>query len=695
MAAAGALGGGREACSAKRGQQKPPKLKPPGSAPRAPARAGRRLNWRGGTLQRCAHLTAGWSISGVEAPQAQPQAALGVPPSEGPQGVSSDQCMPGSSRALFVSRAAHGLMRITPPAGRAAAPRVFVSSRAKIRCPAPWMACVHHQSQSKMSGSGDYTRKGKFSLRLAPGAAQQPRSTQQNAQPPHSTQHSQAPSQPHLKLSTHKLLRASPTLLAQLRQQAMQRQVPQAAAARQGPPRAAAASAAARPAAAVAPAQTRNNSWTRASSQEQQQQTAGAAGSGALPSSSSRPLAAQPVAARPALATAVKPAPAGQPPPAAKPTPAARSAAATASKTKTVAVLSTGTGGGGQQRVLVYQKSKQGKSLRRTAVKSAARGNLTWRNPATAAAAAAGGGGKQPSRAAPAAGQLAAGAAGQARAGAAVVKAVGGTCTVALQGRRSGSKWHKYVRAAATTAATPAPARAQPAAAAASKARRRSLSLGGSRKGGRGPGSNKLLRLGSSVYKVPQGMPELRECRCGAVLVGSQASASIAAAHGALYTLCSNHINALAPQVVGRGRSKSLQRQRSQDPPAGAAQQQQQTHAAPVPPLPVAAMGTRRLGRFKLVSVTAAAAASAARKLRAPSSRATSAAAAALKARGGVVKATALAGSAVKKQAWRRQAAVAAADSRGGSGRGAAIVYCPLYCRTGKCERRGKGCPYK
>ncbi|KAI7842802.1 hypothetical protein COHA_003548 [Chlorella ohadii] len=29
------------------------------------------------------------------------------------------------------------------------------------------------------------------------------------------------------------------------------------------------------------------------------------------------------------------------------------------------------------------------------------------------------------------------------------------------------------------------------------------------------------------------------------------------------------------------------------------------------------------------------------------------------------------------------------------SGSGAVIVYCPIYCRTGKCERRGKGCPYK
>lgn len=52
---------------------------------------------------------------------------------------------------------------------------------------------------------------------------------------------------------------------------------------------------------------------------------------------------------------------------------------------------------------------------------------------------------------------------------------------------------------------------------------------------------------------------------------------------------------------------------------------------------------------------------------------------------GGLV-AKAMAGSSVAKT--RRQQAAA------GIGK-LKIVYCPVYCRTGKCERRGKGCPFK
>ncbi len=77
---------------------------------------------------------------------------------------------------------------------------------------------------------------------------------------------------------------------------------------------------------------------------------------------------------------------------------------------------------------------------------------------------------------------------------------------------------------------------------------------------------------------------------------------------------------------------------------------------------------------------------------------------AALKPRGGVSKVV----GTRQQQEQRAAAAMGAAGkvvgirgsnrssgSKRKSGSGAVIVYCPIYCRTGKCERRGKGCPYK
>ncbi len=93
----------------------------------------------------------------------------------------------------------------------------------------------------------------------------------------------------------------------------------------------------------------------------------------------------------------------------------------------------------------------------------------------------------------------------------------------------------------------------------------------------------------------------------------------------------------------------------------------------------------RRAGRYKLVPVAAAAVA--ARRQRSPGARAAGVAAA-LKPRGGIIK---VPGSAMKKQQRGR----AAGAFEGGKAHSAGVVYCPLYCRTGKCERRGKGCPFK
>lgn len=80
------------------------------------------------------------------------------------------------------------------------------------------------------------------------------------------------------------------------------------------------------------------------------------------------------------------------------------------------------------------------------------------------------------------------------------------------------------------------------------------------------------------------------------------------------------------------------------------------------------------------------------RKQRSPAGRSKmpGALAADLRVAGGVSK---LASSLAKQ---RQAAVVAAGAGCGAKGKGKLqIVYCPIYCRTGKCERRGKGCPFR
>ncbi len=110
--------------------------------------------------------------------------------------------------------------------------------------------------------------------------------------------------------------------------------------------------------------------------------------------------------------------------------------------------------------------------------------------------------------------------------------------------------------------------------------------------------------------------------------------------------------------------------------------------------------GVQRLSRFKLVSTAAAAAAAAAalaaaRRRRSSAGKASvasaaGAASATLKPRGGVAKSKSSTVPGAKQLPPRQQR-----QQTGVSGAGARIVYCPVYCRTGKCERRGKGCPLK
>ncbi len=195
-----------------------------------------------------------------------------------------------------------------------------------------------------------------------------------------------------------------------------------------------------------------------------------------------------------------------------------------------------------QQRILVYSKSKSGKSLQRTGVRAvAAKQAMTWRNPATAAtpnhaavAAAAAGqarSAKPPIAAstAPAAGALTGSMAQQAAlkrplllrgrsspapAAAAAARKKAGKWNKYVRpaaqpsparrpgAQQLGAKWNKYVRVGARVSPVrPAAARrVQPAAgpspAAAASAGAPARKPGGSSK------AQRLLRLGSSMYKV-------------------------------------------------------------------------------------------------------------------------------------------------------------------------------------------------
>lgn len=190
------------------------------------------------------------------------------------------------------------------------------------------------------------------------------------------------------------------------------------------------------------------------------------------------------------------------------------------------------------------------------------------------------------------------------------------------------------------------------------------------------------------------------------------------------------HLEPIPLQVAGgKGRSRSLQRQPSGQAAAlasagkvvaantaggavpakafglAAVQPGPSQHAAPGAAAATGSAassgsGVQRLSRFKLVSTAAAAAAAAAalaaaRRRRSSAGKASvasaaGAASATLKPRGGVAKSKSSTVPGAKQLPPRQQR-----QQIGVSGAGARIVYCPVYCRTGKCERRGKGCPYK
>lgn len=323
------------------------------------------------------------------------------------------------------------------------------------------------------------------------------------------------------------------------------------------------------------------------------------------------------------------------------------------SSRKVVAVLASSADGQQQQRVLVYKKGgRRGSSLRRTSVKAAARGNLTWRNPAAAQALTAAGHARAAAAltATPAAATAPAGVPRQSTVmdrGVLDRSTVGG----------STSRWHKYVR-----------------------------STGAAGSGGAATGATAGKVVQSSVQQQPRGGSRR----------SSTATGSRAVAGGTLLRLGES-----VYKVLGKGRSRfSLQRQPS-TPLLNMAHFSLPSAlpgAVPRPGAQAAVMPARaadsnlRLSRYKLVS-PALAAVAAARKQRLlavkASSKATPAAApVALKARGGVAKIASSSAAAGHKRRQRQHAAYSAGSST-------KIVYCPLYCRSGKCERRRKGCPYK
>ena len=188
---------------------------------------------------------------------------------------------------------------------------------------------------------------------------------------------------------------------------------------------------------------------------------------------------------------------------------------------KTVTVLSGGVSGG-QQRLLVYKKGKRGKSLQRTAVKAAARGGLTWRNPACPGATAVGGivSGSRPASGQPA---VAAGVPPPPPAPGPSNSSGSGTAAASMLHRRRSGKWHKYVRAAAKVLITdPAALRQAITARASSPAGgpgRKQQSLGSGAMA-MGRGGSKLLRLGGDLYKVRCGWEERAHSCLGLLVIG-------------------------------------------------------------------------------------------------------------------------------------------------------------------------------
>lgn len=431
-----------------------------------------------------------------------------------------------------------------------------------------------------------------------------------------------------------------------------------------------------------------------------------------LPNRRSNTWTRQPIpATAPVFAAGPTPAPAAAAP--LQAAPQQQTATSARPGKSTVAVLARSSDGQQQQRVLVYKKGgRKGNSLRRTAVKAAARGSLTWRNPSADGAAV----GQASTLASPAVAVAAGRKAGppgtvatpQQRRGGGEGK---GPASIV---RSSSKKWHKYVRAAAVGVAA---AKARPPAQLPGSSRAGRAATGSGLSGG-----SRLLRLGSSVYKVGLGTISGRADRMFLLNISKAVLAFLAKDGGrrTAFCLCVTFRAPACVQVAGgKGRSRSLQRQSSREPAmpaAGGSPAAAKTRGIGLPataglaalqptsaqPAVSAAAGgatagagssMQRLSRFKLASAAAAAALAAARKRRSSMGKASAAPAAGsapvvLKPRGGVAKIkSSTAAPTAAKQRQQRQ--------RSGSGAGAKIVYCPLYCRTGKCDRRGKGCPYK
>ena len=322
-----------------------------------------------------------------------------------------------------------------------------------------------------------------------------------------------------------------------------------------------------------------------------------------------------------------------------------------------------------QALVGLYRKSKDGKSLQRRATARAAgpQRTLTWRNPALPPA------GPRPAAAAVQPRRLSIG-----RTSRAAPRPAGGAAAAAASSSGKKRTWNKYVRhsrlQSKSPPAAPPPARQQPLRAA------RALPKGASSSSR--STTMQILSLGGSVYKVRGGAGHARAFCWGRPL------ATLFPQPVAFPALC----NAACPQQVVKRSSgaRSLQRQPSAGGAASLPERKTATTAAaaankeaaaaaararpsPGRPLKLKRLGWNRLQRRSL----------SAEKL--PALRST------LAAKAGVRKQL----QPAAKPAPRPKAA-AAPPRRGKDGRGVGgITYCPLYCRTGTCDRRGKGCPYR
>ncbi|GAB4814899.1 hypothetical protein N2152v2_001945 [Parachlorella kessleri] len=382
-----------------------------------------------------------------------------------------------------------------------------------------------------------------------------------------------------------------------------------------------------------------------------------------------------------------------------------------------------------QHRTLVYSKSKSGRSLQRTGVRAAAaKQAMTWCNPTLGAAAA--GLAASPGPAAlfsstrttavtPALAKSVTGTMSQPQRGSSAVQAAlqrplllppvsarqtiaGGAAQRVL---RKSSKWNKYARAAAGQAASSTRGAAVQAVGKWNKFVRK----------GEARLSPAKQTMAAAASGLAAGVPNapVDATAVAAIAEPRGASATRAATTGIQHPLLGRpaakplssssksqrllRLGSSMYKVLSKGRSRSLHRQRSSplpDTKQQAQQQQQQQQqldsqqqqlakaGLPVEPKQSPSAHTSAVGR---------------------------AGTGPLKAAGGVRKLSSFkllrnssAGHKLRRStgsvSFSSRGKAAAASKAGGSDNGSAagkIVFCPAYCRTGKCSRRGKGCPYK